>query len=175
MEKIIFNVPSDIEEYFSSKVWGKAYEIVRNNQIKSVRAINKNEIVAQVQGTALYTVMIKKRHQDVIIECNCPYWDNCKHAAAVCLFLRNNPEVELTNEKISTNLSEIDEFRLFLSNVQYELDSEEYCHDNEAYDSAINDCVDYIENCLAQRSDKIEMIFLLMNHFVLIEQRVFVL
>lgn len=166
MKKIVFNVPKDIASYFNSKVWRKAYGIYQNNQIISVYATNKNEIVAQVQGTTLYTVIIKNNEDRLSMDCNCPYWGNCKHAAAVLLYLKDHLEIELTDKKISMSLSELDEFRLFVSSVLYDLESdEEYRHDNKAYDMGTNDCVDYIENSLASREVKLEMLFLLMNNF----------
>lgn len=166
MEKIEINVPKNMNKYFNTKVWRKAFEIYRNNQIISVKALNEKEIIAQVQGTACYTVTIKINNDQITMNCNCPYWENCKHEAAVLLYLRDNHEVELTNQKISPKLSELDEFRLFLSSVQYDLDSDEdYRHDNDAYNMGINDCVDYIENCNASREEKLEMLFLLIHNF----------
>lgn len=166
MKKITFKIPDDIHNYFNSKVWKKAYEIYRNHQIISIYAKNEKEIVAKVQGTALYTVLIKLENNKIIMDCNCPYWDNCKHEAAVLIYVKNHPEIEARNERISMTLPALDEFRLFLSSVLYELDSdEEYRHDNDTYNDGVNDCVDYIENTLASRKEKIQMLFLLMDNF----------
>lgn len=168
MKNIIVKVPHDIEHYFNSKVWGRAYEVYHNHQIVSVYAKNENEIVAQVQGTALYTVFIRLMNDHITMECNCPYWDYCKHEAAVVMYLKDHPEIELKDEEISMELSKLDEFKLFISSVQYELDSDEtYRHDNEAYDNGVNDCVDFIENSLASRKEKLEMLILLMKNFVI--------
>lgn len=103
------------EEEFQEKVLSKAYDYHSRDAVK-ILINNDQSIVAKVTGSSLYTVIIEKDSDQIILmDCNCPHADsgaNCKHMAAA-LYTAEGVEKYTVIEEDPVSIKEDEEFLSF--------------------------------------------------------------
>ena len=73
---------------FSPDVISRAYAYANEQSITELRHDPEQSIYAKVLGSSSYEVNIQLKGCEIMeIKCSCPVSQNCKHSAAVFLFL----------------------------------------------------------------------------------------
>lgn len=147
MSNIIrFELPKDYSNYFVSRIFTRGANLYHDDAVLEIYATDEHHAYAKVRGTVDYTVSIEVDGDDLHMECNCPYGDHCKHEAAVLLHIEKNPLLEVKEKPMLDELTVLDEFRLFLSQIEYEFeiewdDGRPYW---KSYEDTISEVVDHI-------------------------------
>lgn len=90
----------EYEQYFSNIILDRAEEYADDESIDILKQ-TETQIKATVRGTAKYTVNIVLDNKQIMeMDCTCPYEDNCKHLAAVFMYLesKNKPQTIILEE-----------------------------------------------------------------------------
>lgn len=83
-----FDIPIDeIRRYFSQTIYSRGVSYYRQGRAKIVD-LNTERLIAQVRGSRLYTVTVDFYDEYWEMECDCPYWTDCKHMVAALLAAR---------------------------------------------------------------------------------------
>ena len=91
---------TDWENYFSNVILERGYDYFEMNTVEIINASNKS-IDAKVIGSDAYDVRINFKNREIkSMYCSCPYYDNCKHQAAVLYYADNHPEIFPKNDDI---------------------------------------------------------------------------
>lgn len=61
-------------------------------------------------------MVLQKTEHAVTIACNCPYFGECKHEAAVLQYLEKHPVLKIVNRPITMEFSHLDDLRSRLRN-----------------------------------------------------------
>ncbi len=74
---------NDLEQWVGSTILerGKGYQ----RHVYDLVVTEENHLIANVTGTEQYITRVWLDDGEPVCECNCPYWDACKHAVAVIL------------------------------------------------------------------------------------------
>ncbi|MBN1410497.1 MAG: DEAD/DEAH box helicase family protein [Spirochaetales bacterium] len=82
----------DIIQYVDRLIFERGLNYFQNGQVLDFRKIN-DVVIASVKGSfeKQYDVHITLSPEGKVLDshCTCPYWDRCKHVAAVLIFLMN--------------------------------------------------------------------------------------
>ena len=90
----------DWELYFKNIILERGYDYYQMNAVEIINASNRS-IDAKVIGSDAYDVRINFKNRKIkSMYCSCPYYDNCKHQAAVLYYADNHPEIFPKNEDI---------------------------------------------------------------------------
>ena len=91
---------TDWENYFSNVILERGYDYFEMNTVEIINASNKS-IDAKVIGSDAYDVRISFKNREIkSMYCSCPYYDYCKHQAAVLYYADNHPEIFPKNDGI---------------------------------------------------------------------------
>lgn len=78
---------------FPVDILGRGFTYYYENWIKALH-MEEKEIRAQVEGSALYQIQIRKRGSELVGSCNCPHEAKCKHIAAVLIAAMHKIQAE---------------------------------------------------------------------------------
>ena len=85
---------SEIESRFASNIWQRGKEYYREGLIGNV--IKSGDIIrAESYGNSTYRLEINLKSKK--IKCSCPCDLDCKHLAALIIWLKNNKAVDLAD------------------------------------------------------------------------------
>lgn len=169
MSNIIrFELPKDTSKYFASKILYRGKELYQHDAIIEAYAINEHHAYVRVKGTVEYTVSIEVDGEKLHMECNCPYERNCKHEVAALLHIQEHPLLELKQDPMSDELSVLDDFHLYLSEVDYKLSQS--WHDNlyvnfRIFEQTISMILDHILSFDTSVFHKTQMVCMTMETF----------
>lgn len=168
MEDLIkFILPKGYDQNFNHKVWARGNDLYCDKQIQFVQAYDSKHIISKVRGTIDYTISIDIEENEVKTKCNCPYGTSCKHAAAVLIYLNKLHYADKTDSEYSTEIADLDEFKLFISELEYSLDNDYDQDDCNAFDELVDEAHSYLLDNETSISNKVQMIFELDHHFTL--------
>lgn len=94
---------SDLRQWAGDKILerGKNYHL--RKRVQKLARTPGGGIVAWVNGTKQYATIVDMEDEELVSECDCPYWDTCKHAVAVILeflkCMKAEDEIPLVREK----------------------------------------------------------------------------
>lgn len=168
MTKIHFELPK-FKELYDSRIWTRGNNIYKAGDVYEAYAIDKNHACCKVKGTIDYTVIITIEDDGYLnAECNCPYFGYCKHEVAALLYISNHPDLELADKKPNQEISELEEYKLYLSELEYDLDHPDF-YDDEFDDidgsETEKKAVEYIDYCECSIATKIDMLILCDQYF----------
>ena len=90
----------DWELYFKNIILERGYDYYQMNAVEIINASNRS-IDAKVIGSDAYDVRINFKNREIkSMYCSCPYYDYCKHQAAVLYYADNHPEIFPKNDDI---------------------------------------------------------------------------
>ena len=78
---------ADIRSYFSNLIYIRGLSYFREGRVQ-ILEFTEDFLMAHVEGSSLYTVTIDFDDDYFEMDCDCPYWDDCKHMAATLLKAR---------------------------------------------------------------------------------------
>ncbi len=78
---------ADIRSYFSDMIYIRGLSYFREGRVQ-ILEFTEDFLMAHVEGSSLYTVTIDIYDDYWVMDCDCPYWDDCKHMAATLLKAR---------------------------------------------------------------------------------------
>jgi len=89
----------------------RGHDYYEYGHILSIKLIDENEWVAEVEGAEIYNTYVAIREGGVHHHCDCPYdWGGvCKHVVAVLLDIRANQEQFTISEEGKTLKSKVQE------------------------------------------------------------------
>lgn len=164
-EVILFEIDNidGVLSKYSNAILNRGRNIYKEGSVVDAYAIDIETACFSVKGTIDYTVVIRIQNDSVKLECNCPYFGDCKHEVAALYFLKEHPLLKVKNCPINMELNRLDEFKLEVQEQLYETecddDFEDYTMDERLqglYATIINE--DDIET-------KLSMIFHLWRNF----------
>lgn len=168
MTKIHFELPK-FKELYNRRIWSKGEKIYKAGDIYEAYAIDANHACCKVKGTIDYTVIITIEDDYLDVKCNCPYIGHCKHEVASLLYISKHPDLELVDKKPSQEISEVEEYKLYLSELEYDLDHQDFYDDDEFDDvdgSKTGEmAVEYIDDCQCSIATKIDMLLACDKYF----------
>ncbi len=93
---------SDLRQWAGDKILGRGKNYHLGNRVQKLSRTPGGSIVAWVNGTKQYATIVDLEDGMLVSECNCPYWDTCKHAVAVILeflkCMKEEDEIPLVRE-----------------------------------------------------------------------------
>lgn len=164
-QEILFKIDdiNTLKSKYRGKVWDYGYELFNEGAVLDAFAVNDNVACFTVSGTINYTVIVQKHNDGIKIDCNCPYFGECKHEVAVLCYLNENPLLRVENRQISMEISDLDKFKLEVEEQLYEMDNE------EDYDTAaLEDSLQFLYRKILETDvieTRIAMIFYLSRKF----------
>ncbi|MBN1480161.1 ATP-dependent helicase [candidate division KSB1 bacterium] len=78
----------EIRRYFSQTIYSRGVSYYRQGRVEIVD-LNTERLIAHVRGSRLYTVTVDFYDEYWEMECDCPYWTDCKHMVAALLKARD--------------------------------------------------------------------------------------
>lgn len=78
----------EIKQYVSTTIYQRGQQYYKAGLVDLIN-IDEHSIVAHVLGNELYIVRINEQEGHWFMDCDCPYWDNCKHMVATLLEARD--------------------------------------------------------------------------------------
>jgi non-specific serine/threonine protein kinase len=73
-----------IQNLVTPVIFRRGFEYYRQSRVRLER-VDSERIEAYVEGQRYYHVVITRRGKELDTDCDCPYWDTCKHVAATLL------------------------------------------------------------------------------------------
>lgn len=125
MNKEILWKIDDLDEViqrYPSKIWNRGRSIYQEGSVLDAYATDENTAGFTVKGTVNYTVVIKRNADGVHIDCNCPYFGECKHEAAALCYIKEHPKLKVIDQPITMKMNALDEFKLEVEEQLYEMD-----------------------------------------------------
>ena len=158
--KIRFVLPENIENLFPSRIKSRGYDLYRAGAILDCFALDENRVIAKVKGTVDYTVSITKEKDSVQLQCNCPYTSLCKHEYAFIQHIKNHPEFEIREEEVRFEHTPLEDFTLYVSELEYDMDTYE-----EDLDNCIENAIRELSLSGESASVRMQMLFVVMQKF----------
>ncbi len=81
-------IATDNSSYFNQKIIDRGEECYYSGGVTNVTRLG-NIFVADVVGSDDYTVRVSISDDEILMSCDCPYEDNCKHEYATLLAIQN--------------------------------------------------------------------------------------
>jgi uncharacterized Zn finger protein len=75
----------DLEAWAGSRIVGRGRNYQRSGFVRGLARTSDGGLLAWVEGTETYATRVDIIEDELISDCTCPYWDDCKHAVAVVL------------------------------------------------------------------------------------------
>lgn len=166
---LTFTLPEDYASYFDTRIKERGRAIYQNNDILEVYALNEKEVVAKVNGTIPYSVVVKFSKDKLKMKCNCPYLANCKHEYAVLEYIKEHPQIPVKQKEVNMKHTPLEEFTLLISEMEY--NHEIY---GEKEEEQVNIALSHICGYEINAQEKMKMLFLVMKS-IGVDEEVFAL
>jgi uncharacterized Zn finger protein len=75
----------DLEAWAGSRIVGRGRNYQHSGFVRGLTRTSDGGLLAWVEGTETYATRVDLIEDELISDCTCPYWDDCKHAVAVVL------------------------------------------------------------------------------------------
>ena len=99
----------DNQCYFDDAIIERGEDYYRDDKVENVTKMG-NVFVADVCGNECYTVRVVVDEDELLMSCNCPYDDNCKHEYATLLAIQDGKySVEELKPFVDTHMIEFED------------------------------------------------------------------
>jgi len=155
-KKITFKTlnAEDVNDYFQDRIFYRGVRYQKQGLVKKLAWVGENRLMAEVDGSDLYSVVVELKNGFLESICSCPYTYSCKHGVAALLDYIERREKKInvaTAKKVNPQTLQL---------LRY-LDDDDHSGDSDFQASASNEMSAL--NCFLENMERPALIDLIMQ------------